>query len=207
MPEPDRMVGLDELFEVAPAPREKPRAPVFSAVWWGKKALVAAGATVAITLVLYAVRIGVPWPLTFVTALAVVVLREALQQLAEEPLPTEVTGAGMAATVPDELTGPLEGLRYSVSATDGVRFAVGRWEDRLLWGDRDRARFLGAVVPRIGELVDERLRQRHGITRDSDLARARFLMGDEVWMFLHAPPSRGISPQDVASIVAKVEEL
>jgi len=201
------MVGLDELFEVAPAPREKPKAPVFSPVWWGKQALIAAGATVAITLVLYAVRIGVPWPLTFVTALAVVVLREALHQLAEEPLPTEVTGAGLAATVPDELSGPLAGLRYSVSATDGIRFAVGRWEDRLLWGDRDRSRFLGAVVPRLGELVDERLRQRHGITRASDPVRARRLIGDQVWMFLHAPPSRGVGPQDVASIVAKVEEL
>jgi hypothetical protein len=207
MPEPDRMVGLDELFEVAPTPHEKPKAPEFSAMWWVRKGFIAIGLSVAIFLVLYVVRVGVPFPLILVTVLAILVLRDSLGQLADEPLPTEVTGAGMAQTVPDELSGPLEGLRYSVAATDGVRFAVGRWEDRLLWGDRDGARFATMVVPRLVELVDERLRQRHGITCASDPVRARRLLGDEVWQFLHSPPSRAANPQHVASIVAKVEDL
>ena len=207
MPEPDRMVGLDELFDAAPAPRERQKAPPFSPLWWLWRFLAALGISAAIYLVLYVIRIGVPPPLIVVTVLAILVLREALAQLADEPLPTEVTGAGMAQTVPDEVTGPLEGLRYSVAATDGVRFAVGRWEDRLLWGDRDGSRFVAAVVPRLGEVVDERLRQRYGITIGSDPVRARRLVGEQLWMFLHAPPSRAINPQDVASIVAKVEEL
>ena len=63
------------------------------------------------------------------------------------------------------------------------------------------------MLPRIGELADERLRQRHGLTRASDPHRARQLLGEEAWQFLHTRPRRKVNPRDVASIVAKVEGL
>jgi hypothetical protein len=207
MPEPDRMVGLDELFEAGPAPRERLKPDAFTGRWWVRTGFIALGLAAALFVVLYVVRLGIPFPLIAVTVLAILVLRAALQLVADEPLPTEVTGAGIEPVKPDEFAGPLEGLRFSVTATDGLRFAISRWDDRLVWGDRDASRFGSIVVPRIGELVDERLRQRHGITRASSPARARELLGDEAWAFLHAPLSHGYGPRDVASIIAKVEAL
>jgi hypothetical protein len=207
MPEPDRMVGLDELFEVAPAPRERLKPDAFTRRWWVRTGFIALGLAAALFVVLYVVRLLIPFPLIVVTVLAILVLRAALRQVSEEPLPTEVTGAGIEPLKPDEFSGPLEGLRYSVAATDGLRFAISRWDDRLVWGDRDASRFASIVVPRIGELVDERLRQQHGLTRTSNPARARALLGDEVWAFLHAPLSHGYGPRDIASIIAKVEAL
>ena len=98
-------------------------------------------------------------------------------------------------------------MSTAVGSTDGLEIAVGRWQDRLTWGERDRDRFLTVVAPRIGELIDERLRLTHGITRATDPARSRELLGDEVWKILHDPPARGPSPRDVTSVVAKVEDL
>ena len=201
-------VGLDDLFNDAPpAPKPKPKAAVFTLRWWLRTALIAVGLSAALFAVLYMLRLLVPFPLIAVTVLAILVLRAALRVVADEPLPTEVTGAGIEPLKPDEFDGPLAGLRYSVAATDGLRFAISRWDDRLVWGDRDASRFASIVVPRIGELVDERLRQKHGITRASNPARARELLGDQAWAFLHAPLSHGYGPRDVASIVAKVEAL
>ena len=207
MAEPDRMVGLDELFEHAPPAREKPKAAVFTSRWWLRTGFIAVGLAAALFVVLYVVRLLIPFPLIVVTMLAILALRAALTLVADEPLPTEVTGAGIEPVKSDEFDRPLAGLRYSVDATDGLRFAISRWDDRLVWGDRDASRFASIVVPRIGELIDERLRQKHGITRASNPARARELLGDEAWAFLHAPLSHGYGPRDVASIVAKVEDL
>ena len=70
-----------------------------------------------------------------------------------------------------------------------------------------RGRFAAVVVPRMTDLVDARLRQAHGITLAGAPAQARKIVGEEVWQMLHYTPSRVPSPQDVASIVAKVEAL
>ena len=203
------MVGLDELFDAAPAPTKR-RGPVvvFSPGWWLRRSLAALGTSAAIFLVLYVLRFGVPFPLILAGVLAVMVLRAVLNEVAGDALPTEVTGAGFAPEAVDDLIDPqFEVLRHSVQPTDGIRFAVGRWDDRLIWGERDLTRFRTVVVPRIGELVDERLRQRHGFTRTTEQAKARSLLGEELWAFLHNPLSRVPGPRDVASIVAKVEEL
>jgi hypothetical protein len=62
---------------------------------------------------------------------------------------------------------------------DGVVVAVRRWDRRLATTD-------SGLSASLGELADERLRQRHGITRASDPSRARALLGEPVWALLAA---------------------
>jgi hypothetical protein len=205
--DPDQLVGLDELFEnfsPQPAPRSKiTESEPYGARWWVARILIAAVAGAAIWGALHAFRIGVPYPFVAVCVLAAAVIREAIVDAEAEPLPVEVTGAGRQPIAVDRATG----LRSATPTSDGLEIAVARWQDRLMWGERDRDRYLTVVVPRIGDLIDERLRARHGITRATDPARARQLLGDDVWKILYDPPSRGVSPRDVTSVVAKVEEL
>ncbi|WP_460913745.1 hypothetical protein [Plantactinospora veratri] len=59
----------------------------------------------------------------------------------------------------------------------------------------------------LAELVDELLRQRHGVTRASDPERARGLLGEPLWNFLDTPPKRTPAPRDLAAIVAQLEKL
>ena len=53
-------------------------------------------------------------------------------------------------------------------------------------------RFGSTVARRLGELADERLRQRHGLTRASDPARARELLGDQA-VGAHPRPGRRLA--------------
>jgi hypothetical protein len=208
MPDRTPAVGLSELLDAAPAPRERQPPRAFSPRWWLRRVIAALVVAGGVWCVLYAFRIGLSFPLITISVLAVMVLRAALSLVADDPLPTEVTGAGLAVTVQDDdQTERADGLRQSVAPTDGVRFAVGRWEDRLNWGDRDPSRFVGIVVPRIIEVVDERLRQRHGFTMASDPTRARALLDADLWRFLHLPPAKNVAPREVLTIIAKVEEL
>ena len=56
-------------------------------------------------------------------------------------------------------------------------------------------------------LADERLRQRHGISRTGDPRRARELMGERLWAFLYAPPARPPNPRELAAVVEDMERL
>jgi hypothetical protein len=93
------------------------------------------------------------------------------------------------------------------SAGDALRVAVDGWALPLEWATSKPERFTQVVLPRITELADERLRQRHGVTRDSDPARARALLGERLWRFLAAPGRRPPSPRDPAAIVAELEKI
>lgn len=90
---------------------------------------------------------------------------------------------------------------------DGAKLAVSRWDTMMDWSHTDAARFNRKVLPRIAEVVDERLRQRHGITREGDPARARALLGDPLWTFLTTPARRPPHPRDLDQIVTALEKL
>ena len=203
----DPNVGLDELFDVAPAPKEKAPLRPFGARWWLRRVIAALVVSGGIFVVLYVIRVGLPFLLIASTVLAVMVVHGALAMVQDDPLPPEVTGKGLEVTVDDHLHGPLEGLRHSVAPTDGVRYAINRWDDRLSWGERDGARFASIVLPRLADLIDERLRQRHGFTAKADPARARALLGEDAWRFMTQPETRAAAPRDVASVIAIVEGL
>lgn len=90
---------------------------------------------------------------------------------------------------------------------DGMVAAVRRWDRRLDWGSTAPERFSHTVPGRVGDLVDERLRQRHGFTRASDPARARALLGEAVWSFLHEPATHVPTPAQLAQLVTRMEKL
>jgi hypothetical protein len=223
----DRMVRLDELFEqpgsmdefgslVRRSPDRDDRPPLATARWW----IVHIFAAVSLGTIIYGLlrfmRLGVPYGLVAVTVLAILVLKHVLGEIsarAEHPLPDAVTGRGIEPTAPgvvDDRQPEREeaaGLRQSVGPTDGLKYAIGRWEDRLSWSERDPQRFGSLVVPRLRELVDERLRQRYGLTCASDPRRAQQVLGEQVWTLLHGPATRKLDPRDVASVVARLESI
>ena len=92
------------------------------------------------------------------------------------------------------------------TSADGVLSAVATWDRRL---ERARAapRHAAALlVTDLGELADERLRQRHGLTRGSDSTRARVVLGDAVWSVLHRagrPPNEA----ELDVVVRRLETL
>jgi hypothetical protein len=51
------------------------------------------------------------------------------------------------------------------------------------------------------------LRQRHGLTRASDPARARDLLGDHAWAIIHGYLDAAPPPADVVRAVASIESL
>jgi hypothetical protein len=215
----EQVVGLDELFEGdravqrrEPQPVRRPSRP-FDTRWWVRRLFVAVALTTVGWGVLWVAGYIVSYPLVLLSIVAVQLMREALQQVHAEDLPAAVTGSGLQPVrPPQEHRAPAGaaargGLRDAIPAGDGIRLAVAKWDDRFVWGERDPGRFAAVVVPRFTDLVDARLRQRHGITLAGAPQQARRLIGEELWQLLHYTPSRVPSPQDIASIVAKVEAL
>jgi hypothetical protein len=84
-------------------------------------------------------------------------------------------------------------------ARDGLAPAVLQWHARL---SRKRT-----LRPNLAELVDERLRQRHGCTLAGDPGRARTLLGEGLWSYLTDATARTPSPRDLAAMLTTVEEL
>ncbi|MET7880395.1 hypothetical protein [Micromonospora profundi] len=96
---------------------------------------------------------------------------------------------------------------WNWGARDALRAAINGWELPLDWSTTRPERFSGVILPRLGELADERLRLKHAVTRESDPVRARALLGDRLWTFLENPPRRPPSPRDLAVIVAELEKI
>jgi hypothetical protein len=165
--------------------------------WWVRTALIAAALTAVTVVALRLFAAGVAWPAVFAGFFALLSLRRVTAVVAPPPPPRANTHRSH---------GTDEGL-YHWGGQDALRGAVKRWERMLAGAQNDGVRFARTVLPPLGELVDERLRQRHGLTRASDPARARALMGDPLWQFLANPAKRGPAPRDLAAIVAKLESL
>ncbi|MFV2101724.1 hypothetical protein [Micromonospora sp. LOL_024] len=96
---------------------------------------------------------------------------------------------------------------YNWDARDALRTAINGWELPLEWSRTRSDRFSHVVLPRLVELADERMRLKHGVTRESDPARAQVLLGDRLWTFLETPPRRTPSPRHLAAIVAELEKI
>ncbi|GAB3139538.1 hypothetical protein GCM10027290_08890 [Micromonospora sonneratiae] len=97
--------------------------------------------------------------------------------------------------------------RYRSDERDALRGAVKSWEKALGRAGGDRDWFRQELLPMLGELADERLRQRHGLTRASDPDRARALLGEPLWNLLAGKGRRSPSPKDYTVIVAELENL
>ena len=190
--------GIDDLLSfgddepVAQPARERTRAG-----WLLRDALltVAATAATAALLRLAGIRVSV-----LLVAAAFIALR-ALHLLLAEVAPPPVPGVAARRRPGEE-----DGL-YRWSGSDGLRGAVRRWESRLDWSQTDAGRFSRNVLPELAELADERLRQRHGITRASDPRRARDLLGEPLWQLLAEPGRRPPKARDWAALVAALENV
>jgi hypothetical protein len=90
---------------------------------------------------------------------------------------------------------------------DGLNVAINRWDAMLDWCHADVARYNRRVLPRLGELADERLRLRHGVTRTSDPHKARSILGDALWEQVTTPQRRPPGPRELDQIVSALEEV
>ncbi|MEU7569803.1 hypothetical protein [Micromonospora sp. NPDC049240] len=165
--------------------------------WLLRIVLVTAAAVVVIVVGLRAVGLRVPLWIIVAGVLAVLAVRRVTAALSPPPPPR----AGLRSS------GGEESGTWNWSARDALRAAINGWERPLDWCTDNRERFTERVLPRLGELADERLRQRHGVTRESDPARARALLGEPLWTFLGTPARRPPTPRDLAAIVAELEKI
>jgi len=194
--QPADRVSLDQLFvdnEELPPARARRRTlpgPVTDLI----TAAVIAGALYAVMRVFTLVL-----PVLILTAgiWSIMLLRRVLKSLDIPEQPKGLRSATWGDEAADE---PLVQI-------DGVLRAVRRWEQRFAWTERDHVRFASAVRPRLGELVAERLRQKHGISVAEQPEKARAILGDPLWTFLTERVKRGPKPAELAALVAEMEKI
>ncbi|MDI5937261.1 MULTISPECIES: hypothetical protein [unclassified Micromonospora] len=190
--------SIDDLLGSAEEEPAQERATRGGRVGGALKTLAIAGALTAVVVAgLRAVGLQLSLWVVVAGVLALLAVRRVTAALA--PLPPPRSGARIPAGEEDG--------HYHWAARDALRAAINGWERPLDWSSGNPQRFAERILPRLGELADERLRQRHGVTRESDPARARALLGDRLSTFLDTPPRRTPSPRDLAAIVAELEKI
>jgi hypothetical protein len=203
------LVDLDDLFASAPttdagnatAPTGGEGSARAVARWLLGRSFFSVALGTVIYGVLWVVRIGVPYSLIVGAIFVVTVLRRALRRADIRPLPGSVTGRGQRLR-PDPWTGEPVDDR----TPDGAQVAIGRWESRLSRRGAS-AQVTEQLRSRLYELVDERLRLRHGLTMTTDPNRARQLIGETLWTMIHQPPRHGFTPEDLSVLVDQMEAL
>jgi hypothetical protein len=197
------LASIDDLLagpltgEIEPAPVVPPEPGGFRSAalrWLFWTTLVAGIASAAVWLIAYAFGYSFPYLLVFAVFFALVALRRSVTALGA---PQRVVGAPPTVTDASEIEPP----------PDGLHLALTRWDSRLSQSRRDADRYARMVRPRLVEIADERLRQRHGVTRAIDPDRAREIMGENLWTFLVTPSGRSPNPRELAAVVKDMEKL
>jgi hypothetical protein len=189
-------VSLDQLL--GPAGEWAPEEPPKRRRWWLRDLFIAVMTAIGIFTVLRALSFYSPFIVLVSTMFTILLLRRALLAVAVPPPPPAVYS---------DAWGVVDDAGPRLAAVDGVVRAVERWEARFGWTERDGSRFNSAVFPRLYELVDERLRQRHGITLRENPERARVLIGEQLWTFLHARAARTPTAREMTAIVGDMEKI
>ncbi len=192
----ERTGGLDALFsardevvveETEPAPRQRSRAlPLL------RDAVLIAIATVVTIAALRAGGLDAPIVLVVAAFIGLRLIMYAVALVAAPPRPKRSGGGDRTDTGP---------------GADALRAAVRRWELNLDRAHADPDLYSRNVLPVLAELADERLRLRHGITRDSDPRRARELLGDPLWAALHDRGRRAAKARELETYVDALERL
>jgi hypothetical protein len=148
-------------------------------------------------LLLRVLGVAVPYPLLFMILLVVQLLRRTLRWLDPQPIP-----AGLRQPI-------IEPDGDAPAPADGLQLAVARWDTRLAWVrmQRDPHQFARTVQPRLIQIVDERLRLRHGVVRSADPTRARAILNGPLWTFMTTPVQTSITPADLAQLIRQMEEI
>jgi hypothetical protein len=174
--------------------RQAPRRSSFR--WLLPPVLISLIGAIGLGVVLRVLGAAVPYPLIFMVLLVIQLLRRTLSWIDPGPIPARLLRAP---------GGPGD----ATAGEDGLRLATSRWESRLSWVrlQRDPAQFATTIQPRLVQLVDERLRLRHGVVRTNDPARARALLGEPLWAFMSAPVRENLAPRDLAALIRQMEAL
>ncbi|HEX8631369.1 MAG TPA: hypothetical protein VF755_24680 [Catenuloplanes sp.] len=181
-------------YDDEPAPAASRRGSPWA--WLIRTVLIAAALTGAAVFGFLLVGVQLQVVPVFSGLLALLVLPRVLARVAAPPPPRRPRRGD-----PDADDG-----RYDWHGQDALQVAVRRWEARLDAVHSDPGRFSRTVLPVLTELTDERLRQRHGLTRATDPRRARELLGEPLWRLLSEPgrpPRRG----DLAAHLETLERL
>jgi hypothetical protein len=192
-------MSLDEMLryeEDEPTPHRAP-APPSRYRWMVVPVVISAVGALVAWLLLQFSGVAVPYPLLFMILLVAQLLRRTLRWLDPQPIPA---GLRLPIIEPDG-DGP--------PPADGLQLAVARWDTRLAWVrmQRDPHQFARTVQPRLIQLVDERLRLRHGVVRSTDPARARAIVGGPLWTFMTSPVQESVTPTDLARLIRQMEEI
>ncbi|WP_020520306.1 hypothetical protein [Catelliglobosispora koreensis] len=181
---------IDDLFSGAEVQRPaKPAAPM--AVRTFSLLAIACVLTALAYIALRLMELEAPVPALFGFALAIAGLVRVTKRLRPGP---RARHAGFTVEQP-------------LSMPDGLKVAVNSWDMMLDWSHTDASRFNRRVLPRLGELADERLRQKYGITRASDPVAAREKLGDPLWTFVTMPHRRSPQAKELDHIIAALEKL
>ena len=193
----DTSASIDDLLQHEEEPATRSRRTASGVGWWLRTA-VSAGALTAVTIFgLRLFGVALPFPAILGAFVALLLLRRITSWVAPPP-------PARRSVYRDPMA---DDGSYRWGDQDALRGATTRWEKAFERAARDRDKFNGDLLPKLGELVDERLRQRHGLTRASDPERARGLLGDPLWKFLATPARRTPAPRDVAAVIAGLEKL
>jgi hypothetical protein len=192
-------MSLDDLLryeEDEPTPHRAP-VPPSRYRWLIPPVVISLIGALAGGLLLRALGAAVPYPLIFMILLAAQLLYRWLRWVNPQPIPRGLR-LGVFATEGEEQ-----------SPTDGLQLAVTRWDTRLSWVrlQNDPHQFARTVQPRLIQLIDERLRLRHGIVRSVDPARARAVLGDPLWTFTTTPARANVTPADLAALIRQMEAI
>ena len=191
--------SIDELLryedELVPTSRKPFRS---MAGWWLANTLFAVAIAALVLLALRAANVAVPYLLAFTVVLALLVMRKQLRAVAAPP-PPRAAMVRPSSSLADESA-------YQWGSLDGLRAAVGRWESRLVRGYDSVDRF-ARLRQQLVELIDERLRLRHGVSLAADPTRARALLGETLWTFLECPVRKPLTPRELAVVLSRMEEL
>jgi hypothetical protein len=192
-------MSLDELLryeEDEPTPH-RAQAPPWRYRWVIAPLVISAIGALVGGLLLRLVGLAVPYALLFMILLVGQLLWRTLRWLDPQPIP-----AGLLQPIvePDgDTPGP----------SDGLQLAVARWDTRLAWVrmQRDPHQFARTVQPRLIQLVDERLRLRHGVVRSADPTRARAILSGPLWTFMTTPVQTSVTPTDLMQLIRQMEEI
>ncbi|MEJ3741975.1 hypothetical protein WEI85_01560 [Actinomycetes bacterium KLBMP 9797] len=191
----DANASIDDLLGHEEEPHPVRARPVGGVAWWIRTVLVAGGFAAVAVLAARLFGFQLPILLGYAGCFALLLLRRAVGAVAPPPRPRR----------PLRLPAGEESGDYDWAVgEDGLNDAVRRWEQRLSTVSVKAAG--GQAQSALTQVVDERLRQRHGFTMASDPDRARTLLGDPLWTLLTRPPKRK-PPRDLAAALSHLEKL
>ena len=193
---------LDELLDAGDEPESESGQARSDGVWWWllKAALWSALLAFPIWALARTAGFGMPYLLVAMLLLELRIMRGLLRWIEARPLPETLVRSSTELVSADQA---------EASSRDGMVAATRRWETRLsfvrLHGDRSQ--FARSVQPKLVELIDERLRLRHGVVRAAEPERARALLGEPLWRFATVPIRKNPSLRDLTELIRLMEDI